>query len=96
MTGEITLQGRVLAVGGLKEKLLAAKQHDMKIVLVPEENKDDMSEIEKEINLGDLKIIFVNSMDQVLKATFDENAFKKEPKSKTSLKTSKKKTIKNN
>lgn len=92
MTGEITLQGRVLSIGGLKEKLLAAKQHDIKTVLVPEENKDDMYEIEKEINLDGLQIIFVNSMDQVLKATFDENAFKKEVKQKEKSSVNKKKT----
>ena len=51
MTGEITLQGRVLAVGGLKEKLLAAKQHEMKKVIVPQENYDDIQEITKEITL---------------------------------------------
>ena len=51
MTGEITLQGRVLAVGGLKEKLLAAKQHDIKKVIVPQENFDDIQEIAKEIDL---------------------------------------------
>ena len=52
MTGEITLQGRVLAIGGLKEKLLAAKQHDIKTVIIPKENNDDLQDIAKEIGMG--------------------------------------------
>ena len=55
MTGEITLQGRVLAIGGLKEKLLAARQHEMKEVIVPKENEDDVREIEKETGLDGIK-----------------------------------------
>src|SRR5439155_7781600 len=54
MTGEITLRGRVLSVGGLKEKLLAAKQHDLKTVVVPQENYDDIQEVLKETNLDGL------------------------------------------
>jgi len=76
MTGEITLQGRVLSVGGLKEKLLAAIQHDMTTVIVPQENSDDIQEIAKETNLNDLKIISVNTMDEVLKAAFAKNPLK--------------------
>ncbi len=75
MTGEVTLQGRVLAIGGLKEKLLAAKQHNMKTVLVPEENKDDLDEIFKEVNLDGMKVIMVRSMDEVLKLAFIDNPF---------------------
>lgn len=70
MTGEITLRGRVLAIGGLKEKLLAAKQHNMKLVLIPEENKDDLEEILKETELGELKTETVSSMDAVIKHVF--------------------------
>ena len=65
MTGEITLRGRVLPVGGLKEKLLAARRSGVKIVLLPEENKKDVSEIPENI-LQDLDIRFVEHMDQVL------------------------------
>lgn len=75
MTGEVTLQGRVLAIGGLKEKLLAARQHRMKTVIIPEENRDDMVEIEKEVNLQDLDINFVQTMDDVLKLAFAETPF---------------------
>ena len=77
MTGEVTLQGRVLAIGGLKEKLLAAKQHNMTTVLVPQENKDDIDEITKEINLDTMNIILVRSMDEVLKHAFLDNVLVK-------------------
>lgn len=77
MTGEITLQGRVLAVGGLKEKLLAAKQHDLTTVILPQENFDDIQEIKKEVSLDELKLIFVNNMDEVLNTALIENPFKK-------------------
>lgn len=67
MTGEITLRGRVLAIGGLKEKLLAAKMAGIKTVLVPAENKADVSEIQSEITDG-LEIVYVSAMPEVLKA----------------------------
>ena len=66
MTGEITLRGRVLPIGGLKEKLLAAKTAGVKNVLVPEKNMRDVSEIAAEITKG-LEIIPVTYMDEVLK-----------------------------
>ncbi|TET06077.1 endopeptidase La [Candidatus Dependentiae bacterium] len=74
MTGEITLQGRILPVGGLKEKLLAAKQHNIQTIILPKENYDDIQEILKETDLGLLQFIFVNTMDEVL-----EKAFIKKP-----------------
>ena len=67
MTGEITLRGRVLPIGGLKEKLLAAKYAGMKTVLVPLQNKKDVEELSEEIT-KDLEIIPVEHMDEVLKA----------------------------
>ena len=66
MTGEITLRGRVLPIGGLKEKLLAAKNAGMKTVLVPAKNEIDVEEISTEITKG-LEIKFVTHMDEVLK-----------------------------
>ncbi len=66
MTGEITLRGRVLPIGGLKEKLLAAKNAGIKMVLVPKENESDVEELSHEITRG-LKIIPVSHMDEVLK-----------------------------
>ena len=79
MTGEITLQGRVLSIGGLKEKLLAAKQHEFNTVIVPQENFDDVQEIRKEIDIKDLELIFVRNMDEVLESAFAQSPFKKRP-----------------
>lgn len=64
MTGEITLRGRVLPIGGLKEKILAAKMAQVKTVLVPKENEKDVAEIDAEIKEG-LEIILVESMEDV-------------------------------
>ena len=66
MTGVITLRGRVLPIGGLKEKLLAAKSAGIKTVVVPKENMPDIGEISSEITKG-LKIVPVSQMDEVLK-----------------------------
>ena len=65
MTGEITLRGRVLPIGGLKEKLLAARKAGIKMVLVPDKNRPDVEELDAEITQK-LDIRFVSSMDQVL------------------------------
>ena len=70
MTGEITLRGRILPIGGLKEKLLAAKNAGMCTVCVPKENEKDLSEISEEI-IGGMEILPVEHMDQVIKAAFD-------------------------
>jgi ATP-dependent Lon protease len=67
MTGEVTLRGRVLPIGGLKEKLLAALRSGIKTVLIPEENVRDLKEIPEIVTKG-LEIIPVARMDQVLKA----------------------------
>jgi ATP-dependent Lon protease len=67
MTGEITLRGRVLPIGGLKEKLLAAARGGIKTVFIPEENKKDLSEISEEIT-KDLKIIPVTKIDEIIDA----------------------------
>lgn len=65
MTGEITLRGRVLPIGGLKEKLLAAFAAGIRTVLVPDKNRKDVEEIEEEIT-GGLEIIYVSDMKQVI------------------------------
>lgn len=65
MTGEVTLRGRVLPIGGLKEKLLAAKQAEIRMVLVPEKNRPDVEELSEEIT-GGLTIVFVSRMEDVL------------------------------
>lgn len=69
MTGEITLRGRVLPIGGLKEKILAARMAHMKKVLVPDKNRPDMAELSKEITKG-LEIVYVKTMDEVIKEAF--------------------------
>ncbi len=68
MTGEITIKGRVLPVGGLKEKLLAAKRYGIKNVIIPKENEKDLKDISREI-IENLNIILVENMDQVLSLT---------------------------
>jgi len=66
MTGEITLRGRVLPIGGLKEKLLAALRGGLTTVLIPKENEKDLTEIPDNVKKG-LKIIFINTVEEVLK-----------------------------
>ncbi|WP_022855914.1 endopeptidase La [Thermodesulfobacterium thermophilum] len=70
MTGEITLRGRVLPIGGLKEKLLAAIRGGIKTVLIPKENEKDLKEINPKI-LKDLEVILVDNVDEVLKLALD-------------------------
>mgnify|MGYP002534990473 CR=1 FL=1 len=77
MTGEITLRGRVLPIGGLKEKLLAAKNAGIRTVLVPRENKKDVDELSSEITKG-LEIIPVSQMEEVLKIALMRTRRKKD------------------
>ncbi|MBD5543978.1 MAG: endopeptidase La [Lachnospiraceae bacterium] len=69
MTGEITLRGRVLPIGGLKEKILAAKEAGMKTVFVPKNNEKDIEEISKEIKDG-LEILFIEHMEEMIETAF--------------------------
>ena len=69
MTGEVTLRGRVLPIGGLKEKTLAARMAHIKKVLVPEKNRPDMAEVSKEITKG-MEIVFVKTMEDVVREAF--------------------------
>jgi ATP-dependent Lon protease len=96
MTGEVSLQGRVIGIGGLKEKLLAAIRFEKTTVIVPKENEKDVLEFRDELDKN-LKIIFVKNMDEVLRVAFVRTPFKPAPikiakskKAKTSKKSSKK------
>ena len=66
MTGEVTLRGHVLQIGGLKEKLLAAHRAGVKKVLIPKENEKDLVDIPKKVR-EDIKITIVENVDEVLK-----------------------------
>jgi ATP-dependent Lon protease len=70
MTGEITLRGRVLPIGGLKEKVLAAHRAGIKRIVVPERNRADLEEVPKEV-VDELTFFFVSRMDQVLEAALE-------------------------
>ena len=72
MTGEITLRGRVLPVGGIKEKVLAAHRAGIKRIILPERNRPDLEEVPQEIR-DTLEFIFVSKMDDVLVAALEEN-----------------------
>lgn len=88
MTGEITLRGKILAIGGLNEKLLAAQRSGIKTVLIPKENEKDLSEIKQEVKQG-LKIIPVSTIKEALPFVF--NVKSKTERNKQSSKTKKQK-----
>ncbi|MBI5187972.1 MAG: endopeptidase La [Nitrospirae bacterium] len=73
MTGEVTLRGRVLPIGGLKEKALAAKRMGIKKIIVPKRNKKDLEDIPKYIK-KDMEFVFVETMDDVLKVALKKNS----------------------
>jgi ATP-dependent Lon protease len=70
MTGEITLRGRVLPIGGLKEKLLAAHRHRIYIAILPKENEKDLPDIPENVR-NDFELHFVETMDEVLKIALE-------------------------
>ncbi len=76
MTGEITLRGRVLPIGGLKEKILAAHRGNIKTVIIPKDNEKDIAEVPKNVQNA-LEIIYVEHIDEVLERVFvkDEDSF---------------------
>jgi len=69
MTGEVTLRGKVLEIGGVKEKVLAAHRAGLKIIILPAANKKDMIDIPKEVKRN-AKFVFVSHVDEVLKVAF--------------------------
>ena len=88
MTGEITLRGRVLAIGGLKEKLLAAQQHGITTVIIPKANESDLLDFKQDIDK--LNIIFAEQMDFVLQQILAKDPFKRRIPMSTKKKISKK------
>ena len=71
MTGEITLRGRVLPIGGLKEKILAAHRGNIKTVIIPKDNEKDLAEVPQNVQNA-LEIVFVEHIDEVLKIAFEK------------------------
>jgi ATP-dependent Lon protease len=71
MTGEITLRGKVLPIGGVKEKILAAHRSGLKTIIIPRENEKDLADIPKNV-LDSLNVYMVESMDEVLKIALAE------------------------
>ena len=81
MTGEITLRGKILPVGGLREKVLAAHRAGIKTILLPERNMKDLIDVPKKV-LTDIKIVPVNHMDQVLELALCESKASSKPRKK--------------
>ena len=78
MTGEITLRGKVLPVGGVKEKVLAAHRANLKTIILPRDNEKDLADIPKEV-LDSLDLFMVDTMDEVLKIALAEQPVPKLP-----------------
>jgi ATP-dependent Lon protease len=76
MTGEITLRGRILPIGGLKEKVLAAKRAHIRTIIIPKRNQKDLDDIQKHLVRG-LQFIFVDTMSEVLKTALRTKAGQK-------------------
>ena len=89
MTGEITLRGQVMPVGGIKEKILAAHRAGLKVIIMPKRNEADLEDLPGEV-LDELEFHFVETMDEVLKIALETP----KPKRKTSTRTPQKKTSK--
>jgi len=84
LSGEITLKGKVLPVGGIKEKLLAAHRHGILEVVLPLDNKPDLKDLPKKVR-DDMKIHFVENMDQVLEIALTEKYLEKIQKEKAPI-----------
>lgn len=82
MTGEVTLRGRILEIGGVKEKVIAAHRAGLKTIILPRENKKDLDDVPKEV-INDLKFIFVSQMDDVLKYALSKPILTQETKKRS-------------
>lgn len=80
MTGEITLRGRVLEIGGVKEKVIAAHRAGLKTIILPKENKKDLEDVPKEV-IRDLSFVFVSHMDEVLGVALSRSIAVEKPQS---------------
>ncbi|MEJ2422784.1 MAG: hypothetical protein P8018_13970 [Acidobacteriota bacterium] len=78
MTGEVTLRGKVLAVGGLKEKILASRQHEIFQVLLPRENEKDLTEVPEALREG-MTFHLVDSLEEVFALALAEDPFRRRP-----------------
>ena len=78
MTGEITLRGRVLPIGGLKEKVLAAHRAGIKRIIVPERNRHDLDEVPEEVK-AELEFVFAGEMQEGLDAALEERPTRRAP-----------------
>ncbi|OQX60018.1 endopeptidase La [candidate division KSB1 bacterium] len=84
MTGEITLRGKILPVGGIKEKILAAKRAGIKVVILPEKNKKDLEEVPQQAK-DELQFHFVDTLDEVFEIAFDSKAETKKQEREESI-----------
>jgi ATP-dependent Lon protease len=78
MTGEVTLRGRALEIGGVKEKVIAAHRAGLKTIILPKDNKKDLEDVPKEV-LNDLQFKFVEQVDDVLKIALTKPLSKAKP-----------------
>jgi ATP-dependent Lon protease len=78
MTGEVTLRGKVLPVGGLKEKILAAKQHDVLTVVLPKDNEKDVTEVPEPLRQG-MAIHYVDTLEEVIRLAFRQTPYRPRP-----------------